>query len=121
MIVRIDAREAYLLFLQSDWWRSLRMACLESAGFRCQGCGSGKRLQAHHVTYRENWFDTRQEDLRCLCNRCHSHVHDKDTNWRPKPKLGRKKRLERQRASRIEKVFKRKRRPHWHSYGTSSN
>jgi hypothetical protein len=62
------------MFLLSDWWIALSRAKRESVG-HCQRCPATKGLQAHHVRYPENWFDTTEDDLEVLCRDCHEREH----------------------------------------------
>ena len=59
------------------YWRraaQLRKACLEAAGHRCERCGAGPPLEAHHVNRdRENPNPL----LECLCVSCHREEHDR--------------------------------------------
>jgi hypothetical protein len=75
MAIYVTAKEAYALFLQSDFWVGLSRQKRRSAGYKCERCGSKKHTQAHHRFYRDNWFDTLLEDLECLCRKCHRKHH----------------------------------------------
>ena len=63
----------YAQYLLSEHWLELRGKKL-SKSYRCERCGSGHRLQVHHLRYR-NIFDVGLEDLQTLCRRCHALVH----------------------------------------------
>ena len=39
---------------------------------QCKLCGDDKKLTAHHITYGS------QEDVMCVCNRCHKIIHSLD-------------------------------------------
>jgi len=67
-------KELYAMFLDSDWWRSLSKRKKRKVG-KCEHCATKKHLTSHHVVYRENWFDTRLEDLKVLCWPCHRETH----------------------------------------------
>lgn len=85
MATYIDAKEAYKLFLLSDFWIKLSLRKRRTAR-KCERCGSKKRLQSHHKFYRDNWFDTIIEDLECLCVACHRNHHgisEPVTEWHP--------------------------------------
>jgi hypothetical protein len=73
-----DGKEAYGMFLQSDWWKRLSLECRERRRFVCERCGvkAGRnKTQAHHKRYPEHWFDTKLEDLECVCRGCHEKEH----------------------------------------------
>ncbi len=76
-MIALDGKEAYALFLESDFWKELSLECRQAAGFKCQRCGmqGRSRTQAHHRRYPEHWFDTRVEDLECVCRKCHLQEH----------------------------------------------
>lgn len=74
MAIFCSAKEAYLMFLKSDFWINLTRRKCKQAG-RCNRCGSRKKLQSHHKFYRNHWFDTIIEDLECLCRNCHRNHH----------------------------------------------
>lgn len=79
-------RELYALFLESDWWRNLSDKKKASVGRKCEECSSQKQLTSHHIRYRDNWFDTLEEDLRVLCWPCHRAKHDDKPQKLPKKK-----------------------------------
>lgn len=66
--------ELYAMFLESDWWIELSRRKRSMVG-HCERCPATSALQAHHVRYPENWFDTRLEDLEVLCRDCHEKEH----------------------------------------------
>ena len=64
-------------------WRNLRVRKLNRDGARCEGCGTGSRLQVHHV--RPLTTEQRKErneaagfpsldELPTLCIQCHSDI-----------------------------------------------
>lgn len=69
-----STKELYGMFLRSDWWIALSRTKRRSVG-KCEQCGDRRCLQAHHVRYPENWFDTGMEDLKVLCRDCHESEH----------------------------------------------
>lgn len=70
-----SARKArHRAYLRGAAWRQRRRAALERAGGRCMDCGSRKRLQVHHLTYKR-WGNEDARDLRVLCSRCHARRH----------------------------------------------
>lgn len=70
----MDGKAKYRKFLKSEFWKELS-ARKKSMVRKCQECGRKDRLQAHHVIYRDNWYETRLEDLRVLCRKCHMVEH----------------------------------------------
>ena len=68
----------YYGYLQSDEWKALRAQALKRDGYRCQMCGSGTNLQAHHVSYEHLHTDEELDDVVTLCKECHKKVHAKD-------------------------------------------
>lgn len=74
MLTWASTRELYELFLESAWWRELSRSKRWNVG-QCERCHGGIKLQSHHKVYRENWFDTVEEDLEVLCRDCHEKEH----------------------------------------------
>lgn len=69
-----ERQKRYAIFLQTEAWRTLSAAVITRDG-ECQGCGSLRRLQAHHVRYPARVEDTTLDDLRTLCRTCHRVEH----------------------------------------------
>ena len=64
----------YRAYIQSEAWRQSRQRALERDRWRCQRCGSSRRLHVHHRTYArlgQEWLG----DLVTLCARCHRRAH----------------------------------------------
>ena len=56
-------------------WQTIRTAVLARAGWRCQACGRGGRLDVHHVVKRsQGGSDWDLEALVALCRRCHAQT-----------------------------------------------
>lgn len=90
-----NPKSDYKEFLQTDFWWNLRTACLKRDEYKCQRCHSLNNLQAHHNFYRDDWFETRVEDLTTLCKLCHEQHH----GHKSKPKMsGLSKRVMKERA-----------------------
>lgn len=70
----MTSRQAYRLFLRSEFWRALSAEKRRLVG-KCEDCGKRERLQSHHWRYPANWFDTTLDDLRVLCRECHRKAH----------------------------------------------
>jgi len=64
------------LRLNPDSYRKLRTEVLERDGWRCQNCGTTKRLQVHHLRSRSELGDDAAENLITLCADCHAQFHD---------------------------------------------
>jgi 5-methylcytosine-specific restriction endonuclease McrA len=60
----------YRTYLKSGLWQVRRLSALDRAGHRCQVCAGTKRLQVHHVTYK-NLGREKDNDLTVLCWECH--------------------------------------------------
>lgn len=73
-MIYADGKELYAIFLLSDFWIELSRQKRRQVR-KCEKCGCDSRLQAHHVRYPENWFDTRLADLKVLCRPCHEKEH----------------------------------------------
>jgi 5-methylcytosine-specific restriction endonuclease McrA len=63
-------------------WAKARKECLESYGHRCFLCGATGVIHVHHIILRslapELKYD--QDNLVCLCEKCHSH-HGYDSEY----------------------------------------
>lgn len=68
--------EAYRQYLTTPIWREKRRRVIQRAGGICEGCGSARATQVHHLTYkrvgREMLFD-----LVAICEDCHHSLHEK--------------------------------------------
>lgn len=67
--------EKYAEFLKSQFWAEVSSRCKELAGWKCEKCGRDIGLNAHHKVYRNDWYETKIEDLICLCYQCHGKEH----------------------------------------------
>jgi hypothetical protein len=67
-------QKAYGKFLKTEFWKELS-ARKKKRCKKCSRCGSTKRLQAHHIRYRDDWYDTKLRDLKVLCYVCHKIEH----------------------------------------------
>jgi hypothetical protein len=65
----------YAVYLKSVEWDILRSACLARDGECCTECGSTVVLQAHHIKYPKNIWDTKLAHLQTLCLVCHKKKH----------------------------------------------
>jgi len=56
---------------------NLRIACLMRDSYRCRHCGKkDRRLEAHHIVYREHGGRDTLANLLCLCEQCHHRLHE---------------------------------------------
>ena len=67
----------YEEYLKSDKWKKKREKILKRADHKCELCGSTENLHIHHLTY-DNVYNEKEEDLLCVCDICHSKLHNKD-------------------------------------------
>lgn len=65
------------IYLLSDHWKHLRSSALKTKGECCEDCKKTKRLDVHHLNYR-NIFDVALDDLQILCRRCHEKRHNEE-------------------------------------------
>ena len=61
-------------------YRRLRKYIIARDGGRCQRCGSGKSIQAHHVVPLAAGGKDIGSNLRAICAGCHEAIHGK--TWR---------------------------------------
>ena len=65
---------SYDKYLKSGWWKRRRLKAISAAGFKCERCGIGDRLQVHHKHYRTLFMEN-NSDLTVLCGDCHASHH----------------------------------------------
>lgn len=75
-------KRRYEAYLESDWWRQRRAKAIVLAEGKCGRCGTTERLRAHHLSY-ERLYAELDEDLKVVCETCHTYEHDRE----PKSKL----------------------------------
>ncbi len=56
-------------------WDELRRRCYARDNYRCQICGEGGQVHAHHLSYERVGTPEELDDLQTLCGRCHAMVH----------------------------------------------
>lgn len=73
-LYRFNPKGDYQAWLQTDEWQRIRQEAIERADHCCADCGATRRLQVHHLHYR-NVGAEQPEDLVVLCESCHSWRH----------------------------------------------
>jgi 5-methylcytosine-specific restriction endonuclease McrA len=63
------------LKLDPERYETLKNEVLKRDGWRCQGCGSAKKLEVHHVRPRSQLGHDTSENLITLCVACHGRRH----------------------------------------------
>lgn len=67
----------YRAYLRSAEWRALRTEALHRDQYECTVCETPNDLQVHHLHYKGIETMTFNVDqLKTLCETCHSRVHD---------------------------------------------
>lgn len=69
---------AYYAYIISDEWKEKRKDFLEDCGYECEECG-GRANQCHHLTY-DNFGDETEDDVECLCGKCHQEKEEEKGN-----------------------------------------
>jgi hypothetical protein len=80
---RLKRLVAYEEYMQSPVWLEKRWRVMERCKWICEGCGSRKATQVHHVRYPRTevpgsagWCSQEKlYDLVGICERCHREVH----------------------------------------------
>ena len=67
----------YKDFLKSDLWKAISGLVKKRASNKCSLCSRNERLEVHHNTYDRHGYEWLywEEDLICLCHRCHERFH----------------------------------------------
>lgn len=63
----------YRKYLKSPEWRETRRRKANLENYRCQRCGARNEhhLNIHHLNYDRLGCENLDDDLECLCERCH--------------------------------------------------
>lgn len=96
-ITRKDVSK-YHEYLKSPEWYSFRRMVISVNGSKCARCGTDKKLQVHHKTYK-NIFKELLSDVEVLCEACHSKHHKKVKAKLRNPRTGKKHRKRSKRLS----------------------
>ena len=68
-------RKKYLEYINnSNEWKLKRAEVFSLKGYKCERCGSTRKIHVHHATY-ERLFNELVTDLFTLCNSCHDEYH----------------------------------------------
>ena len=100
-----ERQQVYHDYLQSSIWKALRKEALERAGWRCQVCNTGKKLEVHHRCYPDVLGTEDVSDLTVLCQRCHALYTNK---VQKAPKHQKYTKADRRYAKRLRKQKKNK-------------
>lgn len=74
----LSPKEKYQAFLKTNYWFNVREKVLKRDGYKCQNCGSKRKLQVHHKTYKHHYKEHKHlKDLVTLCEPCHQSIHKK--------------------------------------------
>jgi len=68
----------YKAYLLSDEWKAKREIVLKRDKYKCRACGSTKKLNVHHLTYK-NIFNENPKELLTLCEHHHRLIHERYT------------------------------------------
>ncbi len=64
----------YNNYLKSSHWKNIKEAFFKKKRLRCIICHSYKKLNLHHINYKNLGFEA-EKDLKCLCQNCHTKIH----------------------------------------------
>ena len=67
-------KEQYYEYLRSPEWDRLRKRVFKRDRYQCTKCGSRRKLQAHHLTYKRVFHEW-LSDLITVCRKCHKKIH----------------------------------------------
>ncbi len=79
MIKEIYHGLTYFEYLCTDHWIAIRAVAIREAGFQCELCGSGIKIEVHHKNYKRLGNET-LKDLIVLCKKCHKGKHGRRCN-----------------------------------------
>jgi 5-methylcytosine-specific restriction endonuclease McrA len=61
--------------LDPDSYRQLHRQVLQRDSWRCQLCGSLRRLEVHHLQFRSQLGEDSEDNLITVCASCHAQLH----------------------------------------------
>jgi 5-methylcytosine-specific restriction endonuclease McrA len=73
-VKEINSKKSHVRLDQSSY-RALHRRILKRDRWRCQACGSMLQLQVHHMEFRSQLGEDREENLITLCAECHATLH----------------------------------------------
>jgi hypothetical protein len=65
----------YNNYLRSEAWKARAALVRQRSGGMCEGCGTRRATQVHHLTYK-HVGDEFLWELRAICNECHDRIHE---------------------------------------------
>ena len=69
----------YSDFLKTPYWKAIAIYIKNRDKRQCQICGGKQKLCVHHKTYKHHGDELNHlDDLMCVCNTCHKHIHEKN-------------------------------------------
>ena len=71
-----DVGDFYRSYIASPEWKERSLKCFADVGHQCEVCGNSDDLNAHHYNY-HNLAKEGENDLFCLCKKCHGLYHRK--------------------------------------------
>ena len=72
---RTERRESYQRYLMTAEWQAKRKAVLAREQYVCQGCGTSRATEVHHLSYEHVGRELLYQ-LVALCGECHRTAHD---------------------------------------------
>lgn len=67
-------------FLQTLYWKAIAAFKRKQMGYKCEICGSSKKLNVHHRTYLihgiEHYSGIIEKDMMLVCEQCHRKIHN---------------------------------------------
>lgn len=66
---------SYFQYMSSLYWSELRIEFYEKNPKQCNLCGELANLSLHHNSYRNLLEKNEINDIVCLCESCHLHLH----------------------------------------------
>lgn len=67
-------RIEYSKYIKTKKWKNLSKLVKEKANNKCTFCESTKKLVVHHHNY-INLYNETEDDLICVCSKCHLKIH----------------------------------------------
>jgi len=74
---KYGGKSDYADYLKTKHWQTTKRLALEHYGNICSVCGTDKKLNVHHVSYK-NRGKEKLSDLMILCKKHHEGVHGRE-------------------------------------------